>query len=75
MGDFKVTEESALVLKKPKGAKDASFAEAERQRKKLNDEAKATGEPNRAMRENATGAESPSGKRDTGRKAGSTKGQ
>ena len=44
-----------------------SEAKAEGERKEANAEAKADGEPNKAMREDATGAESPAGKIDGGK--------
>ena len=57
-----VSEESAPALKGPKGAPKASTATAEAERQKANVAAKADGTPNTAMRETATGAESPAGK-------------
>jgi NADH-quinone oxidoreductase subunit E len=57
-----VSEESAPALQEPKGAAKASTAEAEADRQKTNVAAKADGKPNNAMREAATGAESPAGK-------------
>jgi NADH-quinone oxidoreductase subunit E len=44
-----------------------SEAKAEAERAKANASAHADGEPNRAMREDATGAESPAGKIDSGK--------
>lgn len=73
MSDYKVPEESAPALKEPKAAKNASFAKAERERKKFNDDANATGKSNKALREDATGAESDASKRDGGKKAGSSR--
>ncbi len=61
------TEESAPALKGPKGSEKVSTAKAEGERHAANDAAKADGEPNRAMREDATGAESSAGKVDGGR--------
>jgi NADH-quinone oxidoreductase subunit E len=60
-------EESAPALKGPPASPKVSEAKAEGERKKANAEANANGEPNRAMREEATGAESPAGKIDAGK--------
>ena len=60
-------EESAPALKEPAGGPKVSEAKAEGERAKANAEAGANGEPNRAMREDATGAESPAGKVDGGK--------
>lgn len=62
--------ESAPALKEPKGAPAVSEEKAEAEREKFKAAAKATGEPNKAMREDATGAESPAGKRDEGKAPG-----
>ena len=62
-----VSEESAPALKGPAGAPKASVATAESERAQVNAAAKADGKPNRAMREAATGAESPAGKIDAGK--------
>jgi NADH-quinone oxidoreductase subunit E len=59
--------ESAPALKEPVGAPKVSEAKAEAERAKANASANADGEPNRAMREDATGAESPAGKIDAGK--------
>ncbi|HTN15785.1 MAG TPA: NADH-quinone oxidoreductase subunit NuoE, partial [Sphingomonadaceae bacterium] len=65
-----VSEEAAPALKgTPKAAK-VSQAKAEGERKAANVSAKADGKPNTAMREGATGAESPAGKVDGGKAAG-----
>jgi NADH-quinone oxidoreductase subunit E len=65
-----VTEESAPAIKGPgKGAK-VSQAKAEAERKAADISAKATGKPNTAMREGATGAESDAGKIDGGKAPG-----
>ena len=48
---------------------------AEAERAAANAEAKANGEPNKAMREGATGAESPAGKRDEGKAPGKDEGK
>jgi NADH-quinone oxidoreductase subunit E len=60
-------EESAPALKGPPASPKVSEAKAEGERKQANAEANANGEPNRAMREDATGAESPAGKIDAGK--------
>ena len=60
------TEETAPALKSPSPEK-VSTATAEGERKAANKDAKADGTPNRAMRETATGAESPAGKIDAAR--------
>ena len=60
------TEETAPALKSPSPEK-VSMATAEAERKAANKSAKADGTPNRAMRETATGAESPAGKIDAGK--------
>jgi NADH-quinone oxidoreductase subunit E len=65
-----VPEEAAPALKEPKGAPKATVAKAEAERKKADAEAKANGTPNLAMREDATGAESPAGKLDAGKAPG-----
>jgi NADH-quinone oxidoreductase subunit E len=60
-------EESAPALKGPPASPKVSEAKAEGERRQANIEAKADGEPNKAMREDATGAESPAGKVDGGK--------
>ena len=65
-----VSEEAAPALKGPAGAVKVSEATAESERKKVNQAAKADGTPNDAMREGATGAESPAGKKDAGKAPG-----
>jgi NADH-quinone oxidoreductase subunit E len=60
------TEETAPALKSPSPEK-VSVATAEGERKAANASAKADGTPNNAMREQATGAESPAGKIDAGK--------
>jgi len=62
-----VAEESAPALKGPPNSPKVSEAKAEGERLKANAEAKANGEPNTAMRPDATGAESPAGKVDGGK--------
>jgi NADH-quinone oxidoreductase subunit E len=62
-----VSEEGAPALKEPQGAPKVSTATAEAEREQVNTAAKADGTPNAAMREEATGAESPAGKIDAGR--------
>jgi NADH-quinone oxidoreductase subunit E len=65
-----VSEESAPALKgTPKEAK-VSEAKAEGERKQANASANANGEPNKAMRENATGAETDASKVDGGKAPG-----
>jgi NADH-quinone oxidoreductase subunit E len=65
-----VSEESAPALKgTPKAAK-VSEAKAESERKAAAVSANANGEPNKAMREDATGAESDAGKVDGGKAPG-----
>ncbi|QDZ10335.1 NADH-quinone oxidoreductase subunit NuoE [Devosia ginsengisoli] len=65
-----VSEEAAPALKgTPKGAK-VSQAKAEGERKAANASAKANGKPNKAMREDATGAESKAAKIDGGKAPG-----
>ena len=59
--------ESAPALKGPPNSPKVSEEKANGERLKANAGAKADGEPNRAMRENATGAESPAGKIDGGK--------
>ncbi|MBD8064571.1 NADH-quinone oxidoreductase subunit NuoE [Devosia sp. PTR5] len=53
-----VSKEAAPAIKGPNDAVKVSEAKAEAERKQADAEAKATGEPNKAMREDATGAES-----------------
>jgi NADH-quinone oxidoreductase subunit E len=65
-----VPEEAAPALKEPKGAPKAPMAQAEAERLKADAAAKANGKPNLAMREDATGAESPAGKIDAGKAPG-----
>ena len=63
-----VSAEAAPAVKGPApGAPKVSQAKAEGERKSNSRAAKANGEPNDAMRENATGAESPAGKIDGGK--------
>jgi len=57
-----VSEEAAPALKGPGKAPKVSTAKAESERTRANAAAKADGAPNAAMREAATGAESPAGK-------------
>jgi NADH-quinone oxidoreductase subunit E len=61
------TEESAPALREPKGGPKVSRSKADGERQAANASANANGEPNRAMREDATGAESPAGKFDAGK--------
>jgi NADH-quinone oxidoreductase subunit E len=61
-----VPEEAAPAIKGPPRAPKVSEAKAESERRKANAERNADGEPNTAMREGATGAESPAGKIDAG---------
>ena len=62
-----VDAEGAPAVKGPSKAKKVSEARVEADRGAVNDAAKANGEPNAAMREGATGAESPAGKIDGGK--------
>ena len=63
-----VSPEAAPALKGPApGAAKVSEAKAEGERKAADRAANADGEPNKAMRETATGAESPAGKIDAGK--------
>jgi NADH-quinone oxidoreductase subunit E len=68
-----VPVEAAPAVKGPAGAPKVPEAVAEAERKEANAEARANGEPNRAMREDATGAESPAGKVDGGAAAAPTR--
>jgi len=61
-----VSEEAAPALKAPARAKKVSVEKAEAERKAADASAKANGEPARAMRPTATGAESKAGKLDGG---------
>jgi NADH-quinone oxidoreductase subunit E len=61
------SEDAAPALKGPANSTKVSTAKAEGERKQANTAAKADGEPNKAMRETATGAESPAGKIDAGK--------
>ncbi|MDB5505674.1 MAG: nuoE [Devosia sp.] len=65
-----VTEESAPAIKGPAPQAKVSEAKAEGERAAAAAAANADGEPNRAMREDATGAESSAGKIDGGRAPG-----
>lgn len=65
-----VSEEAAPALKGPANATKVTTQKAETERKKANASAKADGKPNAAMREDATGAESPAGKKDAGKAPG-----
>ncbi|WP_374620111.1 NADH-quinone oxidoreductase subunit NuoE [Devosia sp.] len=60
------SEESAPALRGPAGAPKASTAAAEAERTQASASAGADGTPSKAMRETATGAESPAGKIDGG---------
>ena len=59
--------EGAPAVKGPLNATKVTEAKAEGERKAADASANANGEPNRAMREDATGAESPAGKIDGGK--------
>ena len=65
-----VTEESAPAIKGPAPQAKVSEAKAEGERKAASASARANGKPNKAMREDATGAESPAGKIDAGKAPG-----
>ncbi|MBN9346091.1 MAG: NADH-quinone oxidoreductase subunit NuoE [Devosia sp.] len=62
-----VVEENAPAVKGTPADAKVSEGKAEAERAKADAAAKANGEPNRAMREDATGAESPAGKVDGGK--------
>jgi NADH-quinone oxidoreductase subunit E len=62
-----VPAESAPAVKGPTRARKVSVEKADAERANANDAAKANGTPNDAMREGATGAESPAGKIDGGK--------
>ncbi|MGN6159555.1 MAG: NADH-quinone oxidoreductase subunit NuoE [Devosia sp.] len=62
-----VDVEGAPAVKGPPNAKKVSRERADADRDAVNAAAKANGEPNKAMRDNATGAESPAGKFDGGK--------
>jgi NADH-quinone oxidoreductase subunit E len=66
----KVSEEGAPALKEPKGGEKLSTGQAETERARAGASAKANGRPNKAMREEAVGAESAAGKVDAGRRTG-----
>ena len=68
-----VNEDSAPAFKGPAPQGKVSQAKAEAERKEFDAEANATGEPNKAMRPDATGAESDAGKIDGGRAPGKKK--
>ena len=68
-----VPDEAAPAIKGPPGAPKVSTAAAEGERLKADAERKADGEPNKAMREDATGAESAAGKVDGGTATGGKK--
>jgi len=68
-----VPAEAAPGLKGPPGSPKVSEAKAEAARAETNAAANANGEPNKAMREDATGAESPAGKLDGGAATGGKK--
>jgi NADH-quinone oxidoreductase subunit E len=62
-----IEEEGAPAIKGPARAKKVSTRKAEGARTAANDAANANGQPNKAMREDATGSESPAGKIDGGK--------
>ena len=62
-----VPDEAAPAIKGPPNAVKVSEEKAETERLKADADRNANGEPNRAMRENATGAESLAGKIDGGK--------
>lgn len=70
-----VPEESAPAIKDGTGTPNVSVAKAESERKKADGSANANGEPNKAMREDATGAESPAGKINGGKAVGKPTGK
>jgi NADH-quinone oxidoreductase subunit E len=69
-----VPAEVAPAVKEPRRAPKVSEQKAEAARKKFSEAAGATGEPNKAMREDAVGPEAEGGKRDTGAAPGKDKG-
>ena len=68
-----VSAEAAPGLKGPKGSPKVSIAKAEAE--SLEAKGGATGEPNKAMRPDATGSESPAGKIDAGKAPGKPRGK
>ena len=62
-----VPEESAPAIKEPQPAPKLPESKAEAEREAFGKAAGADGEPARAMRDDATGAESPAGKRASGK--------
>jgi NADH-quinone oxidoreductase subunit E len=65
--DGEVPAEAAPAVNGPPNAVKVTEAKAEGERKKADADHNANGEPNRAMREDATGAESAAGKLDGGK--------
>jgi NADH-quinone oxidoreductase subunit E len=65
--DGEVPAEAAPAVNGPPNAVKVTEAKAEAERKKADDDHKADGKPNVAMREDATGAESAAGKIDGGK--------
>jgi NADH-quinone oxidoreductase subunit E len=65
-----VPEEAAPAVKEPERGPKVSEEKAEAERRKFSERAGATGEPAKAMREDAVGPEAHGGKRDKGAAAG-----
>jgi NADH-quinone oxidoreductase subunit E len=65
--DGEVPAEAAPAISGPPNAVKVTEAKAEAERKRADEDRNANGKPNAAMRENATGAESPAGKIDGGK--------
>jgi len=61
--DGEVPAEAAPAISGPPNAVKVTEAKAEAERKRADEDRNANGKPNAAMRENATGAESPAGQR------------
>jgi len=68
-----VNEDSAPAFKDPGGDSKVSMEKAESERREFDRDHKADGQPNSAMREDATGAESAGGKLGRGRAPGKPK--
>jgi NADH-quinone oxidoreductase subunit E len=68
-----MAQESIPALREPVGAPKVSFEKAEAAREEAHRDSNADGTPNDAMREGATGAESPAGKIDAGKAPGKPK--
>lgn len=69
-----ISEEGAPALSEPQGGRKLAEETTEAARADASSQAKANGRPNRAMRDRATGAESPAGKQDAGEAPGKVPG-